>query len=197
MIQADANGNIIPLNVKLVIVDLESACDALGSTRMWLMQHIADAAQFSKYGLVHAAIQMGSYMMHFLPDNLVHMSSLKSSSSFPIVAVDVKQLDLNMEEDVQKIGNVCQVIVQYNVEEVYCNLSKNCHHFVDDVLSALGAKQAIQHVNGQLGEYLRSVRTELGIKKKKFTCPLTQKQYVFETHKALDQYCLLVCFQEM
>jgi len=137
-----------PCKVKLVIIDLESWQDH--KFLAFFVGNIGDMLGFIKFGLVHVGVQIGSYIIHWFNDSLVHFTDIASNS--PLLAVDVSQLDLEKPEDFAKIREMCKVCVDYNTNKKYDNKTCNCHFFVDDIMKSLDVdvKDCVQ---GQLGTF--------------------------------------------
>ncbi|KAL9643628.1 hypothetical protein ABK040_010240 [Willaertia magna] len=153
---------------------------------------ILDESLMDSFGLVHTAIQISQYIIHWVDDSLVHISEVKSTN--PNAVIEIGELDI--EKDTDKIHNLCQIIALYNQRKTYSNLHCNCHHFVHDCLDVLGMSQHLMGVmtddspNNQLGKYLRNLRNGKNLHKRVFIHPITKEKIKFKTHSQLDEYCI-------
>lgn len=54
--------------------------------------------------MVHAAVQVGPFLLHWFDTSLVYVKELQSQEA--LLAVDIGQLDITEERDVQKLKQV-------------------------------------------------------------------------------------------
>jgi hypothetical protein len=179
----DYTGEIQPLKVKLICIDLEGWQDRkiLG----FIAANLYSYAGFLDWGLVHTGIQLGSWILHWFNDSLVHFTTTKATR--PNCAVDVGSLQLDNESHVQRIHDMCRVIAKYNMEMQYNNTTNNCHKFTNDLLSALGFSQP--KFEGQLGDYMNKLKNG-PVQSKLFIDPLTREVHDLSNHVTLDMYCI-------
>ena len=178
----DWTGEVQKLRVKLVCIDLEGWQDRkiLG----FIAANLYSMAGFLDYGLVHVGIQLGSWVVHWFNDSLVHITTTKATR--PNCAIDIGSLDLEDDSDVEKIQNMCSVITRYNIEMTYNNYTNNCHKFTNEIIESLGFPTL--EFKGQLGDYMRKLKRG-PVKAKLYMDPLTNETHDLSSHVVLDLYC--------
>ncbi|EFC38267.1 predicted protein [Naegleria gruberi] len=183
----DNNGEVRKLKVNLAVINIQKWCESRLKTR--LVANVLRVTERKKlgFGLVHVAILLGQYIIHWFDDGLVHLTPIKSSH--PNLAVEVGELDIEEKKDQEKIKQLCFVISEYNTKMVYNNRNCNCHHFVRDCISALDLNFS-SIMKGQLGNYLRRIRNGKLLTEREFCNPITQERVLFNTHKQLDEYVI-------
>ncbi len=171
------------IKCKLVLIKLEETKELLQK----VMALISAGLGANEYGLLHACVFIGNYLLHFFDDGLVHFTPFKAKK--PFVAVDIGELDLNNETDIQKLNKVMNICTEYNTQKKYDRLRCSCHHFTKDVCEALEMKS---NFDGQLGTFLDRIRFA-GKFETTFVDPFSHKTFKFETHRELDEYvCNLI-----
>ncbi|KAL9654598.1 hypothetical protein ABK040_006660 [Willaertia magna] len=166
---------------KLVLIDIEEYLNNKWKARL-LTNIIKLRGNSSHFGLIHSGISIGSYMIHWFDNSLV---TLNKTTKNPNCVVDLGELDLRVEEDVEKLDKLCELIVDYNVNRMYSPLKLNCQHFVIDCMRVLKMEKEF---GGQLGEYFKSIK-DGNLSTKFFINPITQERVEFLSHRQLDLYC--------
>jgi len=183
----DEEGEVRKLKVSLAIINLERWSKSRLKTRVAANMLMFTEKSKLGFGLVHVAILIGQYIIHWFDDGLVHMTPIRSAH--PNVAVEVGELDIQEVTDFERIKSLCYVISEYNTKMIYNNRSCNCHHFVRDCFHAMGFNLSCI-MKGQLGSYLQKVRSGKLINEKVFINPITGRKTTFNSHQQLDEYTL-------
>lgn len=87
----------------------------------------------------------------------------------------VDALCRSVAEKAQLIANLAEVIVTYNRDYKYDLFNRNCQHFVQDAMAALGIKEAPQP-SGKLSEYYKRLKDG------------KTKMPEFKEHESVDKY---------
>lgn len=120
----------------------------------------------------------------FTISSLIHVTEIKAKQC--LLAIPVGYVDLNDPTASNKIYQVCKLASLYNTQRGYQNTICNCHTFCDEALKELGFNLDEIKFPGQLGDYLKKLKTNL--LEKEFIDPTTQKKHIFASHKDLDKF---------
>jgi hypothetical protein len=107
-------------------------------------------------GMFHSALSVGPWYLEWT--NRALCIPKKCYSQAALVALDVdSHLEL-VDADIV-IEKISEVIARWNVLHPYDKKENNCQVFVDDLLLALDIDPN-QKFKGQLGEYVKKLRTK-------------------------------------
>lgn len=122
-----------------------------------------------KYGMVHAALQVGPMLLEWDSSSLCVPLDMESFfRDDTLIAIDLECLEnpFLQQEAVHKVliltghlsdsVQVTEVIAEYNRNRNYDVLHCNCQHFVDDVLRAIGIAPKF---TGVLQTFLQQLQT--------------------------------------
>lgn len=146
------------------------------------LQRLAGKWKTWRFGMVHAAVQVGPVVLEWGPSSVVVPTLVSQfEGTHVLLALDVGVLDHDTGFVEQaRITDVCRVVARWNATQTYSVLNKNCQHFVNDVLGALQLKA---NTSGELEEFIKSLsgqdETEVVFK---------YKGQSFTTHAQLDSY---------
>jgi len=154
-----------------------------------------------QYGIVHAAVQVGHVVLEWNDKSLVIPTDI---SDFPgesaLLAIDVDEID-KAQFQLEAVSKICQLIVDWNVNQTYSILDCNCQNFVDSVLKMLKIQPLF---TGMLGTFMRKLQTAADPSTVEFRYPFYEAEksnfkkssvimpstgYVFRTHEELDEAC--------
>jgi len=153
-----------------------------------------------KYGIVHAAVQIGHVVLEWNDRSLVIPTDI---SDFPgesaLIAIDVDEID-RAEFKQETVTKICELIVEWNVYRQYSLMDCNCQTFVDAILMRLNIKPVF---SGMLGTFMHKLQTASDAAAVEFRYPYVDKKvnlvdssvvipkggYLFRTHEELDEAC--------
>ena len=109
----------------------------------------------------------------------VREMSLAESAPAPRQRTEKKvdALCRSVAEKAQLISNLIDVIVTYNRDYKYDLLYRNCQHFVQDAMAALGIKE-VPELSGKLSEYYKRLKDG------------KKKMPEFREHESVDKYVM-------
>lgn len=177
--------NIETLKVKLILIDVEHL-EGKSTLEKLIHTQVARFLNASKFGLIHSAIQVGSYVFHFFNDSLIHATTFRSKN--PLAAIDIGEINIFKEEGEQTLQKLCQFFYEWNSQKKYDSMKCNCHHFTSSCMKVMKCKAKF---GGQLGKFLKKIRHE-GDSELFFSDPITKSELKFETHQQLDEFILQI-----
>lgn len=129
---------------------------------------------YSHFGLHHAAIIVGKYLIDWHDHGIVTLRPIKSNA---FLCMDVGVINKSDES----LGNLCSVIAHWNRSKVYDRADANCQVFVLEALHSMGLADNIRN------SLLNSLRDK-GAQDVVLYDPHTGKGKKFESHEEFDEY---------
>lgn len=151
----------------------------------------------AEYGLVHAALQFGPYLLDWNISSLITPRPIKSGMQ-PLLLAEFKTGGLvyrgRQWDRVEEVcRRICHVSVRWNQRKHYARTGHgHCHHYVNDVLDVLGITAEFDEPLQTFVDHLR----KHGTSSMKYTFPLTGEKTTFVSHKQLDDFCKWVLATE-
>lgn len=135
-----------------------------------------------QYNAMHVALQVGEKLVDWCDHSLVYPRPMKATTAFAVIEVGV----LNLNDDKDKLDELCRMMEYWNVNEKYDQKKKNCQHFVDEALKVLKLDLPKE---GPIVEFLNAIRKgklDKEIPSLGSFDPNAPK--TFETHLQIDEY---------
>jgi len=146
----------------------------------------------NRYGMLHAALQIGPWMLEWNKSNLVVPRAV--SSKYAVFVADVEFWSGQIVQE-QMIEKVCKVCVDWNIHRKYDLNHSNCQTFVDEVLKELGHDKPFFE-QGKLGATLKSIQNgstslvdDNGHLRFEYQYDERSEKHIITTHKELDDLC--------
>lgn len=146
----------------------------------------------TKFGLVHAALQIADKVVHFFTNSFVKIDRFKGSNALYLININSSGR-LPKSEKIQQA--IAEVIVKWNKEAVYDHSVCNCQDFVEDLCDTLNKKFNLSppekiELNFKSNPLIKKFLDEL-VDYPDFATPyfkLENIRYVFKTHEDLDKW---------
>jgi len=150
------------------------------------------------FGLVHAGLQIGDKMVHFLDNHFVKIDYFKANRALYLISIS-KSGRLPKTDQVKTA--IAEVIVEWNKFALYDRTSQNCQDFVEDLCSQVNGSCNLKGTRNELKlsfentiikEYIEELIDHP--EKSGFYFNFKNKQtkevttVVFENHKHLDNW---------
>lgn len=180
-----------PLTIKLLLTNLPD--DGVGT-----LAHITKrikktvAQSISPYGLNHAALQLGPYIIDWNESGIIIPRWMSSANSMLLIPVrDDEQANIRFNV----LPKICKKIVEWNTQWKYTNLTfnapkkvSNCQDFVVMILEFLGI-QPNWKKGGFIDTYIAKIKEgAIGEELKLWDVTDNCKQIVFADHDSLADW---------
>jgi len=139
---------------------------------------------FAHYGLVHTALQIGPFIIHWVNTSLARFDPLGSRKA--LLAIDLGEFHSGNPEHVQQFKGIVNTAIQWNLTKEYDTKSNNSQKFARVLCKQLKL-EAPEKSNMAFKKYFRSLK-QSG-EKKPFYVDSNKETITFNTHAELDNYC--------
>jgi len=142
------------------------------------------------YGFVHAGVQIGNLRLDWYSDGLVHFRGeleTKTWMETPLVIYDPCDGG-GLPRNEATLKKICELVVHWNLYEVFNTTRNNCQNFVKAVLKQWNLSDDNMNQDNALGRYLNHLRMHPETSAARFFIDAKGKRKEFASHFDLDEY---------
>jgi len=185
-------------DVMLMAGWLKGNCDIMKETVTWKLiitelprnpakDIVKYFARKQRYGMTHAAVQLGSTLLDWNTSGLCKPRKLKAKSINAAIDLSLSNPGLMKKKESQMddfFVAVAAVIVNWNRNKVYGKFNANCQHFIDDILEM--GMESKPFWSDPIAAYLDGLRKDADNGRPHYI--ENGKRVFFASHAELDQY---------
>lgn len=180
------------VKIKLIISEISKSTPEK-NLRKFLSPFASTLNLSPQFGIFHSALSIGPWILEWTNKSVCIPKRCYSNAA--IIAVDVETTLETVDYEVI-IDRLCEVICRWNTLYEYDKYTKNCQHFVDDLLANLDISPNLKF-KSQMGDFLKQLRNEGSYETVLHLSPtlrdhikVKEEKILFKSHKQLDQFII-------